>query len=128
MLCLTCCFLFSTLISFHLILFDIVAAPFFDDVWCRTIKSHKQFVIHDGAVFEGSHKPTHVHSDFIFLKGSELKCQKKRALGDFGQSLTRSTNLRVFEDTGGMLRLHVGRGKGVLDSMFSFDSLHPFIF
>merc|ERR1719195_2228448 len=37
-------------------------------------KSHKKFVIHPGATFVGTWKPTHQHSDYVVLPGGSIDC------------------------------------------------------
>jgi len=49
-------------------------------------KTHKKFLIHDGAVYKGDQGNRHVHSDFIVLSGGAIRCDPdKGTLGDWAR-------------------------------------------
>ena len=54
-----------------------------------SVKTHTKFLIHDNAVFTGTHQPTHQHSDYVVLKGGAIKCDDALRLGDFGRLWVR---------------------------------------
>ena len=50
-----------------------------------TIQTHVQVAIHRGAVFTGTARPRHQHSDYVVLDGGAIRCTEGRELGDWSR-------------------------------------------